>query len=253
MNSLAIGLTCTTCLFGGVLLGLWLQKVLPQHHLSKETQDTVKLASGMVATMTALVLGLLVSSSKSSFDAVNSGIAQFGAKIILLDRALANYGPETEDAREFVRASTAGAITRIWGEKDRKGGGLKASESTHGLDELPQMLRALTPATPAQQAALAQAVQINNDILQARVSLFEQEQDALPPVLLVLLICWLALLFTTFGLFAPNNLTVFVAFLICAFSVSSAIYLILEMSRPLDGFVRASPAPLHKVLEMIGQ
>ena len=113
MSSLIVGIICAGCIFGGVLLGFWLQSLLPKHHLSKESQDTVKLGAGMVATMAALVLGLLVSSSKSSFDTVNTGIAQLGAKIILLDRALAGYGPETKEAREQVRISTAGAISRV--------------------------------------------------------------------------------------------------------------------------------------------
>jgi hypothetical protein len=253
MSSLIIAMICAGCIFGGVVLGFWLQKILPDHHLSKESQDTVKLGSGMVATMAALVLGLLVSSSKSSFDAVNGGIAQFGAKIILLDRVLAGYGPETKEARELVRTSTAGAIARIWGVNGSGGGGLRASESTQGLDALQEKLRGLTPTTPAQQAALAQVAQISSDILQTRLLVLEQEQGGLPPVLLVLLIGWLSLLFVTFGLFAARNVTVFVVFFVCALSVSSAVYLILEMNRPLDGFIRASSAPLIKAVEMIGR
>ena len=130
---------------------------------------------------------------------------------------------------------------------------MRASESFQGVDALQESLRALTPKTPAQQAALAQVAQISSDILQARVSLLEQQQAGLPPVLLVLLIGWLSMLFVTFGLFAARNVTVFIVFFICALSVSSAVFLILEMNQPLDGFVRVSNAPLLKALELIGK
>src|SRR5499427_4824934 len=114
MNSTSIALTSAGCIFSGALLGLWLQRLLPGHHLSRETQDVVKLSAGMIATLTALVLGLLVSSAKSSFDTMNSGIVQGSAKFILLDRALARYGPETKAAREQLQRALTVTIEMIW-------------------------------------------------------------------------------------------------------------------------------------------
>src|SRR5947208_4634965 len=113
MNSLTIGFLSAGCIFGGVLLGMLLQKVLPQHHLQSESKDTVKVGAGMLATLTALVLGLLVSSAKGSFDAMNAGIAQTGAKIILLAHVLADYGPATKEAREQLRHTVASALPSI--------------------------------------------------------------------------------------------------------------------------------------------
>ena len=106
--------------FGGVLLGSLLQKVLPPHHLESDSKDTVKLGAGMVTTLTALVLGLLVSSAKGSFNAMNAGIAQTGAKILLVDHILADYGPETKEVSEQLRHSFASVIARIWPEKKRR-------------------------------------------------------------------------------------------------------------------------------------
>jgi hypothetical protein len=253
MNSLTIGFISAGCIFGGVLLGILLQKVLPQHHLASDSKDTVKLGAGMLATLTALVLGLLVSSAKSSFDAMNAGIAQAGAKIILLDHVLADYGPETKEVREQLRHTVASVIERIWPEQKGAVGGLRALESVDAAETLQAKLRELTPKNDLQKSLLAQASQITSDVLQTRLLLMEGQQNTLPTSFLVLLIFWLTGLFISFGLFAPRNGTVLAVLLICALSVSSAIFLVLEMDRPLDGFIKASNAPLRKAVELIGK
>jgi hypothetical protein len=253
MNSLTIGLISAGCIFGGVLLGMLLQKVLPPHHLASDSKDTVKVGAGMLATLTALVLGLLVSSAKGSFDAMNAGIAQTGAKIILLDHVLADYGPETKEVREQLRDSVASVIERIWPAKESGSGGLRAMETLDRPKILQAKLRELTPRNDLQKSLLAQATQISGDVLQTRLLLVEQQQNELPSVFLVLLIFWLTGLFISFGLFAPRNGTVLAVLLICALSVSSAIFLVLDLNRPLDGFIKVSSAPLRKAVELIGK
>ena len=253
MNSSTIAFISAGCIFGGVLLGMLLQKVLPEHHLDTPSKDTVKVGAGMLATLTALVLGLLVSSAKSSFDAMNAGIAQTGAKIILFDHILADYGPETKEVREQLRHTVASVIERIWPEQKGDVGGLRALESVDAAETLQAKLRELTPKNDLQKSLLAQASQISSDMLQARLLLMEGQQNTLPSSFLVLLIFWLTGLFISFGLFAPRNGTVLAVLLICALSVSSAIFLVLEMDRPLDGFIKASNAPLRKAVELIGK
>ena len=253
MNSLTIGFISAGCIFGGVLLGMLLQKVLPQHHLESDSKDTVKLGAGMLATLTALVLGLLVSSAKGSFDAMNAGIAQTGAKVILFDHILADYGPETKEVREQLRDTVASTIEKIWPDKKGGPGGLRALESVDAAKTLQAKLRELTPKNDLQKSLLAQASQIGSDVLQTRLLLMEGQQNTLPSPFLVLLIFWLTGLFITFGMFAPRNGTVLAVLLICAVSVSSAIFLVLEMNRPLDGFIKASNAPLRKAVELIGK
>lgn len=253
MNSSTIGFISAGCIFGGVLLGMLLQKVLPEHHLDTPSKDTVKVGAGMLATLTALVLGLLVSSAKSSFDAMNAGIAQTGAKIILFDHILADYGPETKEVREQLRHTVASVIEKIWPEKKGGVGGLRALESVDAAETMQAKLRELTPKNDLQKSLLAQASQIGSDVLQTRLLLMEGQQNTLPTSFLVLLIFWLTGLFISFGLFAPRNGTVLAVLLICALSVSSAIFLVLEMDRPLDGFIKASNAPLRKAVELIGK
>src|SRR5437762_11836368 len=128
MNSLTIGLISVGCIFGGALLGLLLQGLLPEHHLRDSSKDTVKVVAGTIATLSALVLGLLVGSAKSSFDATNTAITQNGAKIILLDRALAAYGPEAKDVRQQLRRAVAAGIEMCWPEEKNVGSGMTAFE-----------------------------------------------------------------------------------------------------------------------------
>jgi hypothetical protein len=252
MNSLEISTIAFLCLVAGVLLGMWLQYLLPGHHLSKESQDTIKLGAGMVATMSALILGLLVSSAKSSFDAVNVAIAQNGARIVQLDHLLAGYGPETRAIRDQLKNSVAQRVQEIWGRSTPGGSGLHAVEKSTAMLDLQTSLRALTPQNDLQKSVLNQSLQICNEIWQNRLLILEEQQEPLPGVLLAMLVFWLTLLFMSFGLFAPRNTTVSAVLLVCALSVSSAIFLILEMSHPLDGYIKASSAPLLKALELIG-
>src|SRR6202040_2238531 len=96
-SSQTIFLISVGCIFGGALLGLLLQRLIPEHHLRDNSKDTVKVVAGTIATLAALVLGLLVASAKNSFDALNPEVTQSSTKVILLDRALAAYGPETKE------------------------------------------------------------------------------------------------------------------------------------------------------------
>ena len=235
------------------MLGIWLQRLLPVGHLSKESQDTIKLGSGMVATMSALVLGLLVSSGKSSFDAVSAAVAQNGARVIQLDHVLAQYGPETRAARDQLRNSVTERVQQIWGKTKSGDSGIHALEKSRTVADMQAALGALTPTTEQQKSMLNQAAQIIAEIWQNRLLIMEQQQTPIPPVFLALLVFWLALLFMSFGLFAPRNTTVIALLLVCAFSASSAIFLILEMSHPLDGSIKVSSAPMVKALELIGQ
>jgi len=251
MDPLIVVLISIACISAGLLVGLLLQNVLPSHHLDAASKDTVKIGAGMLATLTALVLGLLVSSAKSSFDAMNTAITLGGTKIIMLDRVLADYGAEANEARQQLRESLANTIDRIWSRKKNNPSGLRAAESGTGLQTVQMRLDALTPENNVQQQLLAQARQIANDVAQARLMTIEEQQNLLPPIFLIFLIFWLVVLFFSFGLLAPRNATVIALLLFCALSVSSAIFLVLEMDRPLDGVIKASNAPLRKALELM--
>jgi hypothetical protein len=252
MSSTAISLLSFGCIFGGTLLGLTLRRFVPTDHLSEESKDAIKVGAGMISMMAALVLGLLVSSAKNTFDSANAAIVQSGAKIILLDRVLANYGPESKDLRGHLRQGVAAGVQLLWPEQ-RLEDSLQTFEKTATMEQLLQKLRDLRPQNDAQRSLLQQAIGICNDILLTRWVQIEQGQTALPTAFLVVLLFWLTMLYASFGLFAPRNLTVLTAMFVGALSLATALFLVLEMSRPMAGTIKVSSAPMLKALEHLGR
>jgi hypothetical protein len=254
MSSLTISAIVFACTFSGALFGVLLRARLPEHHLSSDSKDVVKLGMGLIGTMTALVLGLLVASAKSSYDAQRNGVAQLAANIIVLDRALAHYGSETREIRDQLRASVDDMIRRTWPEEFPPSERPEGKGGTEGrYEDLYDKLLQLTPKTEAQRALHAQALRVANDTSQARWLLFAQRTRSIPTPFLVVMVCWLVLIFTSFGLFSPRNVTAVVSLLVCALAVSSAIFLILELDRPFNGMIQISSAPLRSALEQLGR
>jgi hypothetical protein len=248
MNPISVAAVSAACIFAGALLGMGLQRLLPEQHLGSRTQDVVKLSAGMIGTLTALVLGLLVSSAKTSFDTMSNGIVQSSAKIILLDRALARYGPESKGAREQMKRAVAATIEVAWPAHATGVSTLTGVERSKGMELVQDQLSQLAPQNDAQRTALAQAQQIMGDLAQTRWLLIEQSHNDLPLPLLLILIFWLVLLFVSFGLFAPPNATALTVLFLGACAVSAAILLVLELNRPLEGLITVSSGPLQNAL-----
>jgi hypothetical protein len=254
MSSFAITWIVFGCVFGGTLLGMFLRAVLPEHHLSSETKDIVKLGMGLIGTLTALVLGLLIASAKGSFDAQRTGLAQLSGNIIFLDRLLARYGPETKAAREMLRASVADMLERTWPEEAAHSGPTPPRSGTEGAYEgFFDKIEELSPKNDAQRSLQGQALKTATDIAQSRWTLFAQKGSSVPLPFLAVMVAWLTLIFASFSLYAPPNATVLATLLICALAVSSAIFLVLELDRPLDGMIRISSAPLRNALAQLGR
>lgn len=252
MSPMATSWIIFGCVFGGALVGMFLRGVLPERHLSTESKDVMKLGMGLIATMSALVLSLLIASAKSSFDTQRSELAQVSANIIMLDRNLALYGPETKDTREELRGIVAGAIERVWPEKSSPVSQVAQAEPTTAPEHLFQKIEQLSPKTETQRSLQAQASKMTLDLTQARWLLYAQRGSSIPVPFLVVLVFWLTILFTSFSLFSPPNPTVIVTLLVCALSVSGAIFLILELDRPFGGFIQISSAPLRDALARLG-
>jgi hypothetical protein len=254
MSSISISCIVFACIFGGTVLGMILRAFLPEHHLSAESKDVVKLGMGLIGTMTALVLGLLIASAKSSFDAQRSGLTQLSANLVLLDRALAHYGPETKDARDMLHAAVSDMLRHTWpqenSQSEQEDGKMRTEGRYEGLFEKIQELK---PKNDSQRALQAQALKTGIDIAQMRWLMFAQRGSSIPTPFLVVMVCWLTLILASFSLFAPSNATVFTTLLVCALSVSSAVFLILELDRPFDGMIQISSSPVRSALEQLGR
>jgi hypothetical protein len=245
MNDIAIRLIVLACVFGAALLGIFLRAVLPEQHLSADSKDTVRLGMGMVATMAALVLGLLVASAKNFYDTQSSDLTQLSANVILLDRVLAHYGPETKEARDLLRGAVARSLDLIWHQK--------MEPTAAGGEILYDKIQALSPQNDVQRTLQAQASSMAIDLGKLRWLMFEQGSTSVSLPLLAVLVFWLAIVFTSFGLFAPPNVTVIATLFLCALSVSGAIFLILAMYTPFQGLMQISSAPLRSALAHLGQ
>jgi hypothetical protein len=247
----SIGCIVLACVFGAAMIGMALHTILPEHHLSTESKDVIKLAMGLTATMSALVLALLIASAKGSYDAQKNELIQMSANAVLLDRVLAHYGPETKDAREVLRASVNRMIGQIWPSESN--GASQSDPNTASGEILLDRIQELSPQNEGQRSLQAQAQKMAIDLGQTRWLLIEQRGSSIPMPFLVLLIFWVTIIFLSFGLFAPRNATVIGTLLLCALSVSGAIFMILELDRPFEGLIQISSAPLHNAAFHIGK
>jgi hypothetical protein len=205
-------------------------------------------AIGLVGAMVALVLGLLVASSKGFYDTQVAEITQMSAEAVVVDRMLAHYGPEAKHARDLLRTSTLRMLNRTWSH-DHSG-----SPSTDATSEsIYEAVLHLSPRTDAERSLQGSIVNTLNDLGRTRWLMYEQRVTGVPRPLLIVLICWLSILFLSFGLFAPANATVAVSLFLCALSVSGAVWMILEMYNPYQGLIQVSSEPVRQALAHIGQ
>ena len=255
MNSIAVSL----CVFAAVLVaglaGAALRKRLQPHHLSDETKDIVKFGSGFIATMAALVLGLLVASAKNSYDAKFAEVEQGAGKIILLDQLLRQYGQEALPARGMLQAVFTQRYTMTWVGAESVGvaKGVAPSPAPLSAADIRKAVAQLVPANDAQRAAQAKALDVIDDIGQMRWLFLVQSSENVSVPLLVVLITWLSVIALCTGLYAPRNAVAATVAVLCAASVSGAIFLIVEMYSPFDGLLRVSDAPFRIALGYLKQ
>lgn len=233
--------------FGGTLGGMLLRTILPGHHLDTESKDTVKVGIGLIATMTALVLGLVTASAKSSFDSMNTAVKQAALNILALDRALARYGPETGEIRKNIQEALGVRIEQIWGQGLPKRADMDPTHVRTGqtAETLAEAIQDLKPRDESQRTAQSRAQDLIEAVLQARWFIAAGGDTSVPVPFLLVLVFWLTITFASFGVFAPRNPTVLVVLFVCALSVSSALFLVLEMDAPFDGLIKASADPLR--------
>jgi Protein of unknown function (DUF4239) len=256
VTPLSVSLVTFALVFGGAWVGMRLRKALSEDDLREDVKDVIKLSTSLIATMAALVLGLLIASAKSTYDTKSSQIRQITADIILIDLDLERYGPDARNLRLVLRGAIPPLIGRIWNEGNRAN--LSAYSASAEGQDLIKGVQQLQPDNDSRRTLQAQVVSTVANLAQTRLLLFTESNDGIPAPFLVILIFWLAIIFTSVGLFvrpdlARPNRIVIVTFFVGALSVASAVFLILEMGRPFAGLMQiSSEAPRH-ALAPLGQ
>src|SRR5262249_45580103 len=248
MNAIAVSCITFVCISGGALLGMF----LPGHHLSTDDKDVVRLGTGLIGTIAALVLGLLIASAKSSYDTQSTQIKQMTAQIILLDRLLAQYGPQTDMARDAMGRGVVALADRVWRENIPGSAAAASFETTSASDAFYDRLLQLSPKNDPQRALRDRAIQVSTDLAQTRLLLFAQTDNSIPMPFLVVLVFWLAMIFASFSLFAKPNGIIIAALFIFALSAAGAIFLILELGQPFAGLMQIPSLPLRSALAPLG-
>lgn len=246
MHTTVTALIVLGCLLAAVLLGTAFRRLVPEDHVTSDSRDTIKLAIGLVATMSALVLGLLVSSAKSSYDTERSEVIQMAAKVAFLDRVLAAYGPEAAEARDRFHDLVKEAVEQMWPGEARLPSQL--SPNTQAGNAIYAAVQDLSPHNDAQRKLKEQAVSLGIDLGQLRSLLIAQSVPSISMPMLIIVVLWLAIIFLGFSALAPPNPTAIFALVVSAVAVSGAIFLILELDQPFGGLIRIPSQPLIKAL-----
>lgn len=229
-------------------VGLRLSALLPEHHLASDARDSAKIGIGMLATLLALVLGLMITSAKRAFDEREADLVEISTSIVLLDHALDGFGPDAGPARGQLRAMVDGIMV------------VRAAPPAHmttqnlrAITQLQKTILALSPASEAQHWYQARAMQLTSAIAQDRVLSSEHGESSVPAVLIVIVGGWVVLIYLGLGAFLVSNRSVIVALSICALAFACSIYIILELDTPYSGVVSVSEKPLIRAQAALSQ
>lgn len=249
MHSLTVSSLVFALIFTGALAGMALRRNLPQAHLGTDAKDAIRLAIGLIVTMTGLVLGMLVSSAKTYYDGQKNEVAEMSSEIILLDNMLVVYGPETKQTRIEARLFVEDAVNRIWPKEKSRSFELRPKDKAQDVFG---QLQLLVPKNDIQAAAKGQVTSLILSLRKTYWLMFlESEQTSMSIPLLMVVTSWLVAIFISFGIFAPPNSTVIVTLIVCALAVSAAIFIIMEMYAPFSGILKISPAAVRDALSQM--
>jgi len=249
-SAFTVSVLVFVCVFGATLLAMRLRTALPHHHLARGAETAIKLAAGLVGTMSALVIGLLLASAQTQYYADSNLTTQMAATSVLVDHMLSGFGDEALPVRAELRHNVEAMRSGVWPESSRP---VELAPATVDGTALYVLIESLDPKTDVQRSLKPQILQKAVALGQLRWQLAEQANTDVSAPLLVVVVCWLAVIFFSYGLFAPANATVVVMLLFAALSVSDAIFLILELDTPYGGLIQISSKPMDSALEHLGK
>jgi hypothetical protein len=244
-------------LLAAAAFGVFLHGVIAEGQRSRETIDHVRLVISILVTFTALVLSLLISNVKGSFDTFDSRLRSFAGGITELDLRLREYGDEAVPIRAKLRDYVAAAIADTWRDEPRPPGVYPTFGDAAGIERAPlgKMLVGVDVAihklepVDSYHIRLAGLLETRmNETLKQRQLVIDTVHDTISWPLLVAMTAWLAIVFAVFGLIAPRNAIVYTTIVLCALSFTSAIYFIVDFDKPLDGTIRVSSQPARDAL-----
>jgi hypothetical protein len=233
-------------------LGMVFRDRLPSHHLNSESKEVIRLATAIVGTLSALALGLLIASAKSDYDAAQTELDATAARIVLLDRLMAQYGAEASDARVLLRELIQGRVDSGWTIESSDDDTAERTSLYRQIEAVQGKLRALDPQDQVHRLIQARALEVSGHVAEGHWLQIESADEGLPWGFVIVLIYWLALLFCTFGLQAPANPTVLTIIIVCALSVAGAVFAISDMANPYAGLMQISDKPLEGALARLG-
>lgn len=251
MSHLTIALVSFAGIFGGALLGFFAARRLPGHHLNNETQTAVTVSVAVIGTLAALVLGLMITAANGSFTKRSEEVRELSLQLIRMDRNLRRYGPEAQDVRVSLRAWATAKIQQLFPEETKEAP--TSDQTIEMLEGVQDGLMALKPKDDRQEHLRALCLTLSSTMIQARWGLETHAGHSIPIPFLVLLIFWLAIVFASFGLFAPSNSTTMAALFLCAMAVAGGILLIEDLDNPVGGFVRLPADAMKRALTEISR
>jgi hypothetical protein len=248
-----IGVMIVAILFGTALLAMTAARFLPDHHLSPETKNVVSVSAAVVGTLSALVVGLLISTSSATYTGKSQEVTQISANVITLHRMLRRYGPETQDIRVLLHRYTAAELQDLFPTDPNQTLNLENNSTIAVLEELQDKILALTPTNAMQRWLQPQALQLIGTMMAAHWQLGQESVSETPLPLLVLVMFWFIIIFASFGLFAPRNMTAIAMIFLCSVAIGGAVRMVTELQRPFGGLIRVSSTPLTQALDVISR
>ncbi len=254
MNTIVLFVVALLCLISGACVGWLLRQRLPEHHLARESTDVIKLAAGLMATLVAMILGLLVSSANTFHGQIETQYKQGLANVAQLDQYLRAIGPEAQGIRDQLRRTVVHYLRQHWPRDDFGAADIRIDAAANPAIDLEDRILELNLTTPKQKWFQAQALQQANELVRMRQLMSNDESGrSLPIPIVAVLLAVAAAIFAMFSLFVQPNPTVVFALALAAIAVSGALFLIEELNTPFGGLLQLSRGPAHNMLATVGR
>ena len=246
MSSDQFALAVAVAMFAAGLLGLVLQRVLPENHTTGGSRDMIGAVAGLLTLLCALVAGLLIWTAYGVYSGQNMQIQALAAKVMQLDLALSDYGPEAIPIRAQLRDALGKTIDQVWraSQSDSNFAADNFASAIQNLRARDKVLAGLHPTTDEQKQALAEATSASDALGQARMQMSFALSAPVAYPLVLTVVGWVVCLFCGFGLTSRGTITSVVALAVGSIAIASAVLLILDLSNPYSGIVSRF-APRH--------